>query len=80
MKPLNPKDMKRTRPSNNPYEVWTDGQFTYKVLKKYQNDDNKPYARAFLATSSPFTWGSEELGDGYIADYQSRCQLIEVNP
>lgn len=58
----------KTRPSDKPYLTISDGQFTWKVLKAYALDPDKQYARWFLATASPYTGGSDELGDGYIAD------------
>ena len=62
----------KTRPKENPYEIWMsrDG-FEYRVLKKYQSPENEaknPHARWFLATKSPFTYGTFELGDGYVQD------------
>ena len=66
----------KTRPVTNPYEVWQtpDGSWKWSVLKKYQADDNKPFARAFCAVSSPITReqmsSGHELGDTYIADYK----------
>jgi hypothetical protein len=45
----------KTRPINNPYEVWRsrDGQWEWKVLKKYQIDDNAPFARWRVFCTSP---------------------------
>ena len=56
----------KTRPLNNPYEVWSNPQgWTWKVLKKWQIDDNKQYARWFCFVTSP--WCPEgEYGDVYI--------------
>ena len=60
----------KSRPESDPYEVWEsfDGQWTWKVLKKWQADDNKPYARWFCAVTSPFTYGDSELGDVYASE------------
>lgn len=80
MQKLDPATMKKTRPVDNPYEIWVAGDWEWRVLKKYTKDDNAPYARAYLATTSPYTFGSAELGDGYIADYERVAQLVEVNP
>jgi hypothetical protein len=66
----------KTRPVENPYEVWTNGSWEWRILKKYQVDDNKPYARAFCAVKSPFTYGEFELGDVYIAEIKSAAQKI----
>lgn len=71
----------KTRPVTNPYEVWTNGSWVWKVLKKYQADDDKPFARAFCAVSSPITReqmsSGHELGDTYIADYKSVATRIK---
>jgi hypothetical protein len=61
----------KTRPIDNPYEVWTSGDWEWRVLKKYAADDAKPFSRAFCGVKSPFTYGEFELGDCYIADYKS---------
>ena len=63
----------KTRPVEDPYEIWENPHsgFVYRVLKKYQQPDKEadnPYARWFVATKSPFTYGSWELGDGYVRD------------
>lgn len=52
------------------YEVWTAGNWTWYVLKKYQLDDEKPFARAFCKVVTPYTGPSGDLGDVYIADYK----------
>ena len=67
MATLNPLGKSRTE--DNPYLIVEGaGGFTYRVLKAYALDPDKKNARWFLATSSPYTFGSNELGDGYIAD------------
>jgi hypothetical protein len=63
----------KTRPIEDPYEIWENPQsgFVFHVLKKYQRPDKEaenPFARWFVATKSPFTYGNWELGDGYIRD------------
>jgi hypothetical protein len=63
----------KTRTKDNPYEVWKsrDGSWTWYVLKKYQVDDNKPFARWFCYVTSPFTFGSGEYGDTYVTDVKN---------
>lgn len=84
IQPLDPATMKRSRPVENPYEVWEGrGAFsgwTWRVLKKYSKNEADPYARAFCAVSSPFTYGSNDLGDVYIRDYRDSAVLVAVNP
>ena len=57
----------KMRPVEKPYEIWTsrDGSWEHRVLKKYQLDDNNPFARWFVAVKSPFTYGEWEYGDSY---------------
>lgn len=58
----------KTRSVNDPYEIWRNGSgWIWKVLKKYQLDDNKPYARWFCMVHSPFV-PSGEMGDVYVKD------------
>lgn len=67
----------KTRPRENPYEIWIsqDGQWKWYVLKKYQVDDNKPYARWFCYVTSPFCPGPNggEYGDTYVKDIKSQA-------
>ena len=68
----------KTRDKNHPYEIWMcdyhplfDGPVQYRVLKKYQTPEKEaqnPYASWFCATRSPATFGTWELGDGYVND------------
>lgn len=61
----------KTRKIDNPYEVWKAGTWEWRVLKKYQNEENEaknPYARWFCGVSSPFTYGEFELGDVYVKE------------
>ena len=59
----------KTRKIENPYEIWTnDSGWEWRVLKKHQVDDNKPFARWFCAVKSPFTFGSYDYGDVYVSD------------
>lgn len=65
----------KTRPIDDPYEVWTDGAFVWKVLRKYQapqNEKNNPHARWFCAVQSPLLpEGDYEYGDTYVKDIKS---------
>lgn len=65
----------KMRDKNNPYEIWktSNGTWEWRVLKKWQVDDNKPYARWFCAVKSPFTHGSYDLGDVYVKDIKSNA-------
>ena len=76
-KPKNP--CAKTRPQSRPYEVWRAPGWEWLVLKKWQADDSKPYARWFLATKSPYTFGEYELGDGYVADVKGVGALVKTD-
>lgn len=67
--------MAKTRPVHNPYEIWSNGDWTWRVLKKWQADDNKPYARWFCHVTSPFCPGGE-LGDCYVKDIISMADKV----
>lgn len=66
----------KTRPVDDPYEIW-EGKaslggenlnFTWHVLKKWQVDDDKQYARWYCAVKSEATYGSWEYGDVYVEE------------
>ena len=70
----------KTRPQDRPYEIWAspDGSWTWHVLKKWQADDNKPYARWFCLVKSPIV-PHGELGDTYVKDIKSQATLIRTD-
>ena len=59
------------RSKENPYEVWVGVDqlvgWKWLVLKKWQADDDKPFARWFCLVYSPFV-PDGELGDCYVSD------------
>jgi len=59
----------KTRKADNAYEVWTsfDGTWKWYVLKKWQADDNKAFARWFCLVKSPIV-PDGEYGDTYVSD------------
>lgn len=72
---------KKTRPQTNPYRIYAnESGWEWRVLKAYSKDENAQYARWFLATKSPFTYGQYELGDGYISDVKNNGILVKENP
>ena len=63
----------RTRDVDDPYEIWeaagSQGPWTWRVLKKYQNPENEAKNHNALwhtAAKSPMTRGSWEYGDEYV--------------
>lgn len=72
----------KTRNVENPYEIWAshDGSWEWRVLKVWQADDNKPYARYFCAVRSPFTYGSWEYGDVYVAEVKGNAVQVYSDP
>lgn len=69
----------KLRDIDNPYEIWQseDGIWEWLVLKKWQADDNKPYARWFCAVKSPFTYGSHEQGDVYVSEIKAQAKRVK---
>jgi hypothetical protein len=59
----------------NAYEVWSTGAWTWHVLKKYQADDTKLYARWFCDVVTPYC-PEGELGDVYVVDITSVARRI----
>ncbi|MAH50585.1 hypothetical protein CMI37_32490 [Candidatus Pacearchaeota archaeon] len=69
----------KERKKDNPYEIWQtpDGSWEWRVLKKWQADDNKLYARWMCAVKSPFTFGSFEIGDVYVKEIKENAIKVE---
>lgn len=63
------------RTKDNPYEIWSNGSWTWKVLKKWQADDAKPYARWFCFVTSPFC-PEGEMGDVYVSEIKAQATKI----
>jgi hypothetical protein len=65
----------KTRPKSDPYEVWQAGSWTWNVLKKWQADDNKPYARWFCNVVTPIC-PEGEMGDVYVSEIKSHARRV----
>ena len=70
----------KTRDVNNPYEIYRAGDWEWRVLKKWQIDDNKPYTRWFCAVKSPYTAPSYDMGDVYVSEIISNAAKVNFNP
>jgi hypothetical protein len=66
----------KTVTTENAYEVWYHNGWTWYVLKKWQADDDKPYARWFCYVISPFT-PDGEIGDCYVEEIKSIARRIK---
>ena len=76
MKKLNTSDRIKQK---LPIETWTsrDGTWVWNVYRKYKRSEageaKDPYSRWFCGVTSPFTYGSEELGDVYVKDVKAHA-------
>ena len=68
----------KTRPDDNPYEIWVNiySQWEWHVLKKWQVDDDKPYARWFCKVFSPIT-PEGEYGDVYVSEIKQHAVKVD---
>lgn len=66
------------------YEIWSNSPilpgWTWYVLKKWQIDDNKPFARWFCCVKTPIV-PEGEYGDVYVKDIKidAMATLIKTN-
>lgn len=69
----------KTRTAADPYEVWRsfDGAWTWYVLKKWQANDDKPYARWFCKVVTPMTGSAGDFGDVYVAEIKRHATRVK---
>jgi len=70
--------LRKTRPVEDPYEVWQAGSWTWKVLKFYKTRENTladPYGRVFCEVDG---W-EKEMGDVYYKEITSAATLVSTN-
>ena len=67
----------KMRKADKPYEIWesSDGTWKWYVLKKWQVDDDKPYARWFCLVKSPIV-PDGEYGDVYVSEIKSNAHKV----
>ena len=64
----------KMRDKDHPYETWVnDFGWTWRVLKKWQVNDDKPYARWFCYVESPH---ADEYGDVYVKDIKANARKV----
>lgn len=66
----------KTRPVSDPYEVWQAGTWTWRVLKKWQANDNATYARWFCHVTSPMC-PQGEMGDVYVSEIKDAAYKVK---
>ena len=71
--------MLKTRKVDNPYMIYSAGDWEWRILKSYQKDNTKPYARAFCAVKSPHTYGGYEYGDVYWSEIVANAMPVFVD-
>lgn len=71
----------KERNPNNPYEIWGNSPFLpnweWHVLKKWQTDDNKPFARWFCLVKTPIVLNGE-IGDVYVSEIINEAKAIKI--
>jgi len=75
----------KTRSQDKPYAVYANSQgWVWKILKTYKHSSaevNDPYARWFVAATSPMMYGGEyEMGDTYAREITQFGQLVDADP
>ena len=68
----------KTVTRENAYEIWQshDKTWTWHVLKKWQIDDNKQYARWFCDVVTPIC-PDGEMGDVYVSEIKENAVRIK---
>lgn len=82
-KPSSKNLLGKTRSVDSPYMTFRMNDWEWRVLKAYKSkpsEDKDQYARWFLATKSPNTYGEFELGDGYIKDITRHAVCVQLSP
>ena len=74
----------KTKKINEPYAIYSNSQgWVWKVLKTYKKPENEkkdPYARWFVAATSPLmqSFNSFEYGDTYAKDILTYGSLVDA--
>ena len=70
--------VRKTVTRENAHEVWVskNGQWTWYVLKKYTENDDRPYARWFCEVVTPFVPNGEK-GDVYAEEIKANAVRVK---
>ena len=61
------------------YATFVAGDWTWEVLKSWQNDEAKPYARWMCRVVTPMTGERGDMGDTYVKDVVLYGALVAVD-
>ena len=66
------------RAETDAYEIWKlpGANWTWYVLKKWQGNDDKPYARWFCMVKTPYV-PDGEAGDVYVSEIKAQAKRIK---
>jgi hypothetical protein len=75
----------KKRPEDKPYATYANNQgWVWKVLKTYKHSSSEakdPYARWYVAATSPMMYNGEyEQGDTYAREIMQYGQLVDADP
>ena len=79
-----PNPFAKTRQIDNPHAIYTAGDIEWRILKTYKmpkSEAKDPYARWFVAATSPLMHdGQFEYGDTYKTEITRNAALISGDP
>jgi len=80
-----PNPFNKTRPQDTPYATYRNSQgWEWRVLKTYKQPSSEakdPYARWFVAATSPMMHdGQYEMGDTYAREIKQFGHLVDADP
>lgn len=70
------KMIKLDKAETDAYEVWVCEDWTWYVLKKWQANDDKPFARWFCKVVTPMA-PSGDLGDVYVSEIKAIAERVK---
>ena len=64
---------------DQPYATFRAGDWTWYVLKSWQGDEAKLYARWLCKVVTPYTGEMGDIGDTYVTDVVLEAELVAVD-